>query len=105
MCVITSYTEVLTIIKFAFPTVFSRYCFAFVCYSQMNTSGFQVHFLSFSRNISVQLVWEGLDVAGDIVAIQWIPRVNWEQLVDTNMKLYKHLEFDGPMYTHVFKCL
>ena len=34
----------------------------------MNTSGFQVCFLSFSRNISVQLAWEGLDVAGDIVA-------------------------------------
>ena len=32
-------------------------CFAFVCYSQMNTSGSQVHFLSFSRNISVQLIW------------------------------------------------
>ena len=32
------------------------------------------NFLSFSRNISVQLVWEGLDVAGDTVAIQWIPR-------------------------------
>ena len=40
----------------------------------MNTSGFQVHFLSFSRNISVQFVWGWLDVAGDIVAIQWIPR-------------------------------
>ena len=37
----------------------------------MNTSGFQVHFLSCSRNISVQLVWGLLDVAGDIVAIQW----------------------------------
>ena len=27
-----------------------------MCYSQMNTSGFQVHFLSFSRNISVQFI-------------------------------------------------
>ena len=41
----------------------------------MNTSlAFIVHFLSFSRNISVQLVWKGLDVAGDIVAVPWIPR-------------------------------
>ena len=27
-----------------------------MCYSQMNTSGFQVHFLSFNRNISVQFI-------------------------------------------------
>ena len=74
ICIIilhSSCTEVLTMIKFSFP---AGIVFAFVCYSQMNTSGFQVHFLYCSRNISVQLVWEGLDVAGDIVAIQWIPR-------------------------------
>ena len=43
----------------------------------MNTS---LVFLCFSRNISVILVWEGLDVAGDIVAVQWVPRAtesNW----------------------------
>ena len=26
-------------------------------------------------------------------------------LVDMYMKLHKHLHFDGPMYTHVLKCL
>ena len=58
MCIIilhSSCTVVLTILKFALPKVLSRYCLAFVCYSQMNTSGNQVHFLSFSRNIRVSV--------------------------------------------------
>ena len=47
----------------------------------MNTSSFQVDFLSFNRNISIQLVWEGLDVAGDIVAYTVNTKSNCEQLV------------------------
>ena len=34
------------------------FCF-YVLFSNEHLSDFQVHFLSFSRNISVQLVWEG----------------------------------------------
>ena len=67
------------------------HCFAFVCYSQMNTSGIQVYFLSCSRNISVQLVWEGLDVTGDIVAIQWILGATGMQIQYNYVTLYKKL--------------
>ena len=44
--------------------------------------------LYFSRNISVQLVWEGLNVAGDIVAIQWIPRATGNNWYATYVTLY-----------------
>ena len=44
--------------------------------------------LYFSRNISVQLVWEGLNVAGDIVAIQWIPRATGSNWYATYVTLY-----------------
>ena len=76
MCIITlhsSHKEVLTIIKLEFSV-------AYVCYSQMNTSGFQVHFLSFSRNISVQFIGRVICCrrhCGYTVDI----KSNWEQVV------------------------
>ena len=74
-----------------------------MCYSQMNTSGFQVHFLSFSRNISVKMYRKGYMLQETL----WLYSGYQEQLGASGMQIqYNYVTlYTKPILRNAFSIL